>query len=247
MTDTTRDTRRDGPLAGLGLLIAAAAIVATIAFVLSYVGLDDYGRRVAGEHRLSFLVPLGIDGLTVVAIVAIYKLRLAPWRIRAYAWLVFCVALAASIAGNLSHAMAHHLSRSGQVGAVVWPVFLALASHLVIVVRRWQEKLSTPTVEHPAEVVDAEPKDDERKTPAPRRKLTPEGYTRQQRAQGKSISEIHQALVARGENVSRSKVGRWVKEANAAAGTEDEPEAVDLDDELAAMTPISAGVVPAAE
>jgi hypothetical protein len=237
MTDTTRDIRRDGPLAGLGLLIAAAAIVAAIAFVLSYVGLDDYGRRVAGENQLSFLVPLGIDGLTVVAIIATYKLRTAPLHVRAYAWLVFCIALGSSVAGNLSHAVAHHLSRSGQVGAVVWPVFLALASHLVIVVRRWQERLRAVTVEHPAE--------DEPKEPAPKRQLTPEGYTRQQTAKGKSISQIHQALNARGETVSRSTVGRWVKEAKQQAGTDGETD--DVDAELAELTKVSAGVVPAAE
>lgn len=232
MTDTESDSRWDGGAYALWVLIGFAATVAVITFVLSFVGLDDYGRRVADEHTLSFLVPLGVDGLTMVGVMATYILRAAPWHVRAYAWLVFSVALALSVAGNLSHGLAHHLSMQGLVGAAIWPVLLAFSSHVVVVVRRWQERLRTVAIARPAEVdvpTPDLPMQDEAKEPAPRRQLTPEGYTRQQAAKGKSISQIHQALGARGENVSRSTVGRWVKEAKTPAGTDDEPDDVDAE------------------
>lgn len=136
---TPRDTGGTSRVAHLSLL-AFTAIVGTVAFTLSFHGLDDYGRRVAGFGALSPLVPVAVDGLTLVAVAATVLLRNATWRIRAYAWLVFAVAVALSIGGNLAHAAARDLSAWGQVGAVASPVVLAFASHLVIVTRRTLER-----------------------------------------------------------------------------------------------------------
>lgn len=208
MTDPGTDTATDTAKAALWVLIAFAGLVAAITFVLSFAGLDDYGRTVAGEGHLSALVPLGVDGLTLVGVVATYMLRTAPWHVRAYAWGVFAIALGASIAGNLSHALAHHLSRQGQVGAAAWPVFLALASHVVIVVRRRQEPRRIPAAVTDA-VVDTETVDaDERAT----RRLTPEAYAIQQARRGWSTGRIQKALAERGDEVHTRTVARWTEE-----------------------------------
>jgi hypothetical protein len=134
--DATRDTSRRA----FGALLTFTLLVGAVTFVLSFHGLDNYGAALAGLGGLAFLVPLGVDGLTLVAVAATYLLREAPWHVRAYAWLVFAVAIAASVAGNLSYAASRHLTPAGMVGAAAWPILLAFASHMVIVTRRWMER-----------------------------------------------------------------------------------------------------------
>lgn len=147
MTTAVATVRHDNDSRRLayGALLAFTVLVAAVTFVLSFSGLDDYGRRVAELGILSPLVPLGVDGLTLCAVAATFLLRRAAWHVRLYAWCVFGVAVAASVAGNLSHAAAKSLSWEGMVGAAAWPILLALASHLVIVVRRNMERAGQPT------------------------------------------------------------------------------------------------------
>lgn len=122
-------------------VLACTALVAVVTFALSFAGLRDYGLNVAGvPWQLAWLVPIGIDGLTVASIAATFALRQEPWHVRLYAWLVFFAALAASVAGNLSHAVHRNLSWDGAAGAGAWPALLALASHLVVVTWRRVER-----------------------------------------------------------------------------------------------------------
>lgn len=139
MTDSPAQS--DSRRAAYAILIACTIGVGAVTFVLSFVGLRDYAERVAGYHSsLSWLVPVGVDGLTLCAVAATMILRHARWHVRLYAWAAFGIAVAASVAGNLSHAEAQQLSWQGRVGAGAWPVLLALSSHLVIVVRRNMER-----------------------------------------------------------------------------------------------------------
>jgi hypothetical protein len=142
---TTTDMRHDGDARGwraaLAALIALTVAVGVVTFTLSFVGLRDYGIRVQGLNTwLAPLVPVGVDILSLCGVAATYLLRHAAVRVRAYAWLVFGVAVALSVAGNLTHAVARHLSAAGMVGAAAWPILLALAAHLVIVTRRALER-----------------------------------------------------------------------------------------------------------
>jgi hypothetical protein len=134
------DARRVTLTFALVALIGCTILVAAVTFVLSFHGLDDYGRRVARLTYLSPLVPIGVDGLTLVAVAATSILRHAPWHIRAYAWLVFAISVGLSVAGNLSHAVAEQLTWQGEIGAAASPLLLALASHLVIVTLRAIER-----------------------------------------------------------------------------------------------------------
>lgn len=143
--------RRDSAPYLLVALIGFTVVVAAVTFVISFHGLDDYGKRVANLGNLSPLVPLGVDGLTLVAIAATSILRHAPWHVRAYAWLVFTISVALSVAGNMSHAIAEGLSWQGEIGSAASPGVLALASHLVIVTLRAAERQRVaPTVGMPA-------------------------------------------------------------------------------------------------
>lgn len=126
-----------GPLA---VMLLVTALVATATFVLSAHGLIDYGRNVAGvPSDMAWLLPVGIDLLSVAAIAATFVLRGAPLRYRVYSWSVFGVTVVASIGGNLAHADYRHLSWQGSIGATIWPVLLAFTVHLLIVVWRYIE------------------------------------------------------------------------------------------------------------
>jgi hypothetical protein len=140
MADTTDQPGGDRRMAYLALLGCTIGVGA-VTFVLSFVGLRDFAERVVGFDRtMSWLVPVGVDGLTLCAVAATMIVRHGRWHVRLYTWSVFGVAVAASVAGNLSHAQALGLTWHGHIGAGAWPVFLALSSHLVIVVRRHMER-----------------------------------------------------------------------------------------------------------
>jgi hypothetical protein len=140
-----RDSHTVSPVAYQALLICTV-VVAAVTFALSFHGLSDYGQHVAGVNGwMSWLVPVGVDGLTLCAVAATFLLRHASLHIRVYAWFVFAVAVGSSVAGNLSHAAARGLSWEGKIGAAAWPILLALASHLVIVTRRALERASHDT------------------------------------------------------------------------------------------------------
>lgn len=143
MTDATSSDTSDRPTkarVAFWALLFFTFVVACVTFVLSFHGLDDYGHRVADTGPLSPLVPVAVDGLTLVAVAATMLLRHAAWHVRAYAWFVFAVAVGLSIGGNLAHAASRHLSLAGKAGAAASPILLALASHLVIVTMRAIEK-----------------------------------------------------------------------------------------------------------
>jgi DNA-binding transcriptional regulator YiaG len=118
-------------------LVVLTLFVAVVAFVWSFHGLDDYGRTVEELEGMSYVVPLGVDGLTLVSVAATFLLRQSHWRVRLYAWSMFGVAVSLSIAGNVSHGQARHLTWQGMLGAAVAPVILALSTHQVVVV--WRE------------------------------------------------------------------------------------------------------------
>lgn len=177
MTMRHDNPRRDSAPVLLVALIGFTVLVAAVTFVLSFHGLDDYGRRVAGLSRLSPLVPVGVDGLTLVAVSATSILRHAPLHVRAYAWFVFAISVGLSVAGNLSHAIADNLTWQGEIGSAAWPMLLAVASHLVIVTLRARERQRDARGEA-TPATDAAPT--ERQTPAPtvaRQRVTVNGTT----------------------------------------------------------------------
>ena len=149
MTTPPTDSAADSPTTATPivywLLIAGTIAVAAFTFVISFVGLRDYGVRLMGlSPQLANLVPLGVDVFSLCGIAATYLLARAPARIRLYAWTVFLVPAGLSVAGNLAHAQARDLASAGMVGAAAAPIVLALAAHLVVVVRRQLLRDSLP-------------------------------------------------------------------------------------------------------
>ncbi|MGS2615130.1 DUF2637 domain-containing protein [Micromonospora sp. LZ34] len=237
-TTATATTDRDPGRLAYTALLACTTAVGAVTFVLSFVGLRDYAERVAGfDASLSWLVPVGVDGLTLCAVAATMLLRHAAWKARAYAWCAFGIAVAASVAGNLSHAAARQLSWEGHVGAAAWPIFLALASHMVIVVRRNMERSRSRSRETPAATVKPNDASIAQATPSPaaattpttspqptQRPVRPKQATRRATPKAKNDDDIRaeaRRRVAAGEKVpavaislgvNKATVYRWLSE-----------------------------------
>lgn len=130
------------------LLFFVVTLVAIANGILSSVGLYHYGNKVQGlPPQLAILEPVSVEGMTVAAIAAIYILRHAGFWTRLYCWLVFGVAVGASVAGNIAH-VAYTDDKKGvalvfAVGAAIQPVFLTLSTHLLIVAMRHAEFATT--------------------------------------------------------------------------------------------------------
>jgi hypothetical protein len=202
-------------------LLGFTALVAAVTFTLSFHGLDGYGRDVAGiPVLLSWLVPVGVDGLTLCAVAATFILRHDRWKVRAYAWLVFAIAVALSVAGNVEYAAARHLPPMGQGGAAAWPILLALASHLVVFTRRSMDRRTTPETSQPEPV----PAGQEPEAATEKKTLDPKTYARQQVGRGKNAVEVARLLVERGHDVSERQVQRWTQDIQQRRRAESSPE-----------------------
>jgi Protein of unknown function (DUF2637) len=118
-------------LARFGLL-ALTSGVAAVTFTISFHGLDGFGWHVMRLGRLSPLVPAGVDLASLVALLAAHMRRGEPWGRRSYAWSVFVITAALSVAGNLADGMARGLLPAGLVGVAMAPVVFVLVSHLAI-------------------------------------------------------------------------------------------------------------------
>lgn len=130
------------------LLFTFTTLVAVANGTLSSVGLYHYGTQVQGlPGPLAVLVPVAVEGMTITAIAAIYILRHASNMTRLYCWMVFGVAVAASVSGNIAH-VALTDDRKGvatvfAVGAAIQPLFLTFSTHLLIVAMRHAEFATT--------------------------------------------------------------------------------------------------------
>lgn len=159
MTDAharTNATHAATRTAAAVLIVATVLVIAGI-FALTAHGNWGYGRDVMklGE-RFALAVPVALDVLQIVAIAAAFMLARQPLRVRAYAWSVFGVANAASIAANLADAQARNLPWQGWIGAGTLPVLLSLGVHLAVVT--WRHRpISVAAPAAQPEPVDAQP------------------------------------------------------------------------------------------
>ncbi|MFI6008702.1 DUF2637 domain-containing protein [Streptomyces sp. NPDC051243] len=122
---------------------AGIALLAAVAFALSYDALRQ--MAVAGHVRglLTYLFPLVIDGFIAIGIVALLILRTAPRRSRCYVWMLVGVATGTSIAANVVHAVGLNEgtrlrlnnATAGALSAIA-PLALAGAVHLYLVMNR---------------------------------------------------------------------------------------------------------------
>ena len=121
-----------GPRLSRTALVLLTSAVAAVTFVISFHGLNLFGRDVMRLSGLSPLVPAGVDLAALVALLASHLRRGESLGRRAYAWAVFAVTAALSVAGNLADGMARGLPAAGLVGVAAAPVVFVLVSHLAI-------------------------------------------------------------------------------------------------------------------
>lgn len=217
-------------VAAMAAVVIGLAFVAGVNFILSFAGLYDFGDRLSQFPLfLPAFVPIGVDGLAVASMGGIFMMRHAPLRVRAFCWLVFAASLVASIAGNVSHAVTQHLHIAAQVGSAVWPIFVALATHLLVVIMRHVELAtlevasgeSATTPKRQSWVVKNDTSDIKKTTrqvpkqvvAIARRDDNPErDYATQRAHEGATVAQILQELVAKGSDTSRRNVERWTKQ-----------------------------------
>lgn len=92
---------------GLRLAVLAAetgtVLLAAAAFVLSFTALHDLAARSGIDRDLAWLWPLIVDGIIVVATVAVFTL--AGTRVIWYPWLLLILGAGVSVAANAVHAL----------------------------------------------------------------------------------------------------------------------------------------------
>jgi hypothetical protein len=219
--DTEPDTYTDDVTSpwAYRFLLGADVFVGAVSFVMSFHGLYDLLKRVVHlPWQLAGLGPLGVDGLTLVAVAATFLLRRAPRRVRAYAWTAFAFPTLLSVGGQIVDAHVRELSAAGVVIAAVWPVLFALAAHLTVVVRRWWRRVApvpapvaavTEQADLPA---DGEPDSDEPRVKRPMTENQAKAVARRRRGNGATYAQIAAALTAKGHPVSAKTIERWLKQ-----------------------------------
>ncbi len=141
-------TGKDQPAGHAGAWDRAALIaLAALAFALSYNALRQTAAAARVQGPLTYAFPLIIDGFIAYGVRALLILRRARFLARAYAWLLFTTATAASTWANVLHGVrlnqqspaVNNLRLSDRVVgalAVIAPLALAGVVHLYILITR---------------------------------------------------------------------------------------------------------------
>ncbi|BAJ29848.1 MULTISPECIES: DUF2637 domain-containing protein [Kitasatospora] len=125
----------------------AVALLGAAGFVLSYDALQQMAAAIHVRGPLTYVFPMALDGFIAYGVRALLVLRAAPWPARAYTWLLFASATAASVWANALHAVRlNHLPDDGGglrlgdsvVGllSTLAPLALGGAVHLFILITR---------------------------------------------------------------------------------------------------------------
>ena len=206
--------------------IAGTVLIAALAFWLSFVALTNLAQRSGVAEGQAWAWPLIVDGLIVVATVAVVALdrKQAAW----YPWVLLMAGTLVSVTANALHATVAADSDvpgvlAGCVAAVP-PLVLLSSTHLTVVLVRSHRSAGdgrtgtadapeTGALEGPDEVTDPESADCERAVAVPaspgRRELAA-----RLRAEGWSNKAIARQL-----SVAPSTIGRWLPRSDAAPKT----------------------------
>ncbi|SER92560.1 Homeodomain-like domain-containing protein [Propionibacterium cyclohexanicum] len=189
--------------------VAGTVLIAAGAFWLSFTALADLARRSGVNAGQAWAWPVIVDGLIVVATVAV--VALAGQRTAWYPWGLLAGGALISVTANALHAVvAADADMPGVLAACVAavpPLVLLASTHLTVVLVRSQH--STPVAELALEPADSAVSDAaEARDPMGRR-----GVAARLRVEGWSNKQI-----ARHLGVAPSTVGRWFAHPALAAG-----------------------------
>ncbi|MFI8633680.1 DUF2637 domain-containing protein [Microbacterium sp. NPDC077663] len=185
----------------VGTAIAGTVFIAIGAFWLSFTALADLARRSGIDDAQAWAWPLIVDGIIVVATVAV--VALAGQRTAWYPWLLLMAGALVSVTANAIHAI---VAADADVPAVlaasvaaVPPLVLLAITHLTVVLTRARPPV--PPVPGPAPMPHFSVESDE----APEPEVSGRGLAVVLRDEGWSNKRI-----ARHVGVHPSTVGRWL-------------------------------------
>jgi len=237
---TTTTVQGGGRLAVV-TAVAGTVLIAAGAFWLSFTSLADLARRSGIDAGQAWAWPLIVDGIIVVATVAV--VALAGTRQAWYPWLLLICGAGLSVTANSIHALvAADADVPGVLAAsvaAVPPVVLLSITHLTVILTRHQTAQAPPEESFTADeegavasatfplpsIIEARPMAAE----SPRAVPGGRGVAEALRAEGWSNKKI-----ARHLGVHASTVGRWFSsdDPHALAAPASEPAGDDLEPEL---------------
>lgn len=196
--------------------VAGTVFIATGAFWLSFTALADLARRSGVDAGQAWAWPLIVDGIIVVATVAV--VALAGQRSAWYPWLLLAAGALVSVTANAIHAVvaadADVPSVLAACVAAVPPLVLLAITHLTVILTR-----PVPASIEPAEesVPDEDMPDAAPPAVVPMRQATRELAARLREEEGWSNKAIARRL-----GVHPSTVGRWFAAPRAMTRSEEE-------------------------
>jgi len=220
-----------------GRLAVSTAIVGTVliaaaAFWLSFTALTDLAHRSGVAAEQAWAWPLIVDGLIVVATVAVVALdgQRAAW----YPWLLLMVGTAVSVTANALHATVAAdpsvpAALAGCVAAVP-PLVLLASTHLMVVLVRSHR--TTPADAEP--LAEAEVEEDEPTVLTVTQAAAPTPTGRRELAAGLRRQGWSNKRIARHLGVAPSTVGRWFTKSGLEPEALDAPDRHDIPKELTA-------------
>lgn len=152
----------------VGTATVGTVLIAGLAFWLSFTALTNLAQRSGVAERQAWAWPLIVDGLIVVATVAVVALdrKRAAW----YPWLLLMAGTAVSVTANALHAtVAADPSVPGLLAgcvAAVPPLVLLASTHLSVVLVRSHRASGAVPEEVPSEVASEEPEAGEDAVPS---------------------------------------------------------------------------------
>ena len=199
----------------VGTATAGTVLIAGLAFWLSFTALTNLAERSGVAERQAWAWPLIVDGLIVVATVAVVALdrKRAAW----YPWLLLMAGTLVSVTANALHAtVAADPSVPGLLAgcvAAVPPLVLLASTHLTVVLVRSHRALTNA----PSEVSSEEPEAGEDSVPSEVSgavgvlvtDAASESGDRRELAARLRVGGWSNKAIARELGVAPSTVGRW--------------------------------------
>lgn len=203
----------------VGVGVAGNVFIAAGAFRLSFAALADLAHRAGLDASEAWVWPLIVDGVIVVATVAVVALHQHGLVATRYPWVLLLTATGVSVASNATHALvtadASVPSIVAACVAAVPPLVLLATTHLTVELIRWSRTPVGDGPLAPAELTSAVLSSSPRKTITARRgraevsriSAFAPGPVEAMRLQGNGWSNRR---IAQHLGVHPSTVGRWL-------------------------------------